>query len=128
MIVVAIIALLAAIAIPNLLRQRVNAAETYAQASLKTISAAYESYAAKEGTYNETLANLADTTVYDPPYLNKDFSACTAAAPCQGYAFSCTPAVGSYSCSATAEAIMSGKASDYSITQSGGITDLGVVD
>jgi prepilin-type N-terminal cleavage/methylation domain-containing protein len=46
MIVVAIIALLAAIAIPNLLRQRITANESAAQATLRTISTAFETYAA----------------------------------------------------------------------------------
>ena len=44
MIVVAIIALLAAIAIPNLLRARVNANQAAAQATLKSYATALEAY------------------------------------------------------------------------------------
>jgi len=46
MIVVAIIALLAAIAIPNLLRARLNANDAAAKASLQALVTAIESYAA----------------------------------------------------------------------------------
>ena len=45
MIVVAIIALLAAIAIPNLLRARLSANDALAQSTLRTISTAIETYA-----------------------------------------------------------------------------------
>ncbi len=82
MIVVAIIALLAAIAIPNLLRSRLNAAEANAQAVLKTISTAAESYAAaNEGDYPTAIANL---TGANPPYLNEDYTATAQ----QGYTIS----------------------------------------
>jgi prepilin-type N-terminal cleavage/methylation domain-containing protein len=78
MIVVAIIALLAAIAIPNLLRSRLNAAEANAQAILKTMSTAAESYAAANGDYP---ADMAALTGADPAYLNEDYTAETQ----QGY-------------------------------------------
>jgi len=67
MIVVAIIALLAAIAIPNLLRARHNANETAAIAMLRTISTSEESFRAAQTppTYG-TCANLTGAT---PPYL-----------------------------------------------------------
>jgi len=120
MIVVAIIALLATLAIPNLLRTRVNAGQTYAQASLRTISTAYESYAsANEGDYNVALDVLASI---DPPYLNKDFAACIATAPCQNYSFACTNATGSYTCDATAQGAFVTKANDYHVTTGGNIT------
>jgi len=98
MIVVAIIALLAAIAIPNLLRARVNANETAAQATLKTIATAIESYAsANNGNYPTAIADLTGAT---PPYLNEDYTDATRS----GYNFACgTLAVGSYSCTATPE-------------------------
>ena len=49
MIVVAIIALLAAIAIPNLLRARLNANESAAISNIQTISTAAQSYWSAEG-------------------------------------------------------------------------------
>ena len=68
MIVVAIIALLAAIAIPNLLRARHNANETAAIAALRTVSTAEESFRAAQTpvTYGDFDA-LIDAV---PPYLN----------------------------------------------------------
>ena len=48
MIVVAIIVLLAAIAIPNLLRARLSANEATAIAAMRTLSTAYESYRAAQ--------------------------------------------------------------------------------
>ena len=71
MIVVAIIALLAAIAIPNLLRARINANEGAAQTTLKTLATAAESYAsANGGTYPLSVAAMLAET---PPYLNENY-------------------------------------------------------
>jgi prepilin-type N-terminal cleavage/methylation domain-containing protein len=97
MIVVTIIALLAAIAIPGLMRSRATANEGSAQATLKTVATAYESYAASNsGSYNVPLADLADSSKYNPVYLNKNYGTGTT----NGYVFACTPAAGSYSCTA----------------------------
>jgi prepilin-type N-terminal cleavage/methylation domain-containing protein len=85
MIVVAIIALLAAIAIPNLLRARVTANEAAAQATLRTMSTGFETYAAAHnGNYPSAMADLTGVT---PPYLNDDY---VATSPRQGYNFSAT--------------------------------------
>ena len=71
MIVVAIIALLAAIAIPNLLRTRVNANEGAAQTTLKTLATGAESYAAaNSGIYPADVQVMLDET---PPYLNENY-------------------------------------------------------
>ena len=73
MIVVAIIAIIAAIAIPNLLRSRMAANEASAIGSLRTISSAQIQYqAANISTVNGvgafgTLSDLAATT---PPFLD----------------------------------------------------------
>jgi type IV pilus assembly protein PilA len=93
MIVVAIIALLAAIAIPNLLRARLVANESAAQATLKTISTALETYAAGEGNGNYG----ADSTTTDtyltssqstPAYLNRSY--CDGAdTTINGYIYTC---------------------------------------
>jgi len=68
MIVVAIIALLAAIAIPNLLRARHNANETAAIAAARTISTAEESYRAAQSP--PTYGSLALLIGAVPSYLN----------------------------------------------------------
>jgi prepilin-type N-terminal cleavage/methylation domain-containing protein len=73
MIVVAIVALLAAIAIPNLLRVRVNANETTAQATLKTMANAAESFAStNNGPYPANVAAMLAPTS-NPPYLNENY-------------------------------------------------------
>jgi len=86
MIVVAIIALLAAIAIPNLLRARHNANEAAAQATCKTISTACESFRAAQTrpTYPATLAAL---TTAVPPYLDATVDTVTTGNDRQGYNF-----------------------------------------
>lgn len=66
MIVVAIIALLAAIAIPNLLRARLQANESAAQAALKTLATAQISYRSANTAYG-TLVQLSGAT---PPYID----------------------------------------------------------
>ncbi len=69
MIVVAIIGLLAAIAIPNLLRARLNANESAAKGSLRTISTACESFRAAQvvPSYPGGLAVMAAA---NPPYID----------------------------------------------------------
>ena len=70
MIVVAIIALLAAIAIPNLIRAKVQANETVAQTSLKSIATALENYASIYNIYPTSTSSLLGVT---PPYLTTDY-------------------------------------------------------
>lgn len=77
-----IMALLAAIAIPNLLRARLVANESATEATLKTISSAIESYAAAhEGRYPPSEYDLVYTT---PAYLSQPFNNKTL----QGYNYS----------------------------------------
>lgn len=119
MIVVAIIALLAAIAIPNLLRARVNANETNAQATLRTVSTAAESYAAaNNGNYPTSIAILTATTS-GPAYLNEDYTA----AARQGYAFACgTMSASAYSCTATPSTCNTTGTKAFTITTGGVLT------
>lgn len=70
MIVVLIIALLASIAIPNILRARVNAHDASAQASLKTIGIAMETYLSTNHAYPSDMSLLLSAT---PPYLQVDY-------------------------------------------------------
>lgn len=69
MIVVAIIALLAAIAVPGLLRARITANDSAAKAALQSIATAAESYAAANGAYPTSIGALTSPT---PPYLNEE--------------------------------------------------------
>lgn len=96
MIVVAIIALLAAIAIPNLLRARLSANEALAQGTLRTLSTAAETFAtANNGNYPVGEAALTGAV---PPYINQAYCATTSS----GYMFTCpTMVVGAYTFVAT---------------------------
>ena len=67
MIVVAIIALLAAIAIPNLLRARLAANESTAIAALKTIASAAHTYRSSGPSYPVNLTVLSTAV---PPYID----------------------------------------------------------
>jgi type II secretory pathway pseudopilin PulG len=70
MVVVAIIALLAVFAVPNLLRAKIEANQTYAQASLKSIGTAMENYTNINGQYPASTTLLLGIT---PPYLTTDY-------------------------------------------------------
>jgi len=91
MIVVAIIALLAAIAVPGLLRARITANDSAAKANVQAISTAAESFAAATGAYPTAVGDLTGAT---PPYLN-------AVPTATGYGIVNTLAAGSYSIVAT---------------------------
>ncbi len=93
MIVVAIIALLAAIAIPNLLRARLQANESAAQAAIKTLATAEVTYRTANPSYG-TLALLGSA---NPPYID----AVLAAGTKNGYTFA-TPTVAAEAFGATA--------------------------
>lgn len=68
MIVVAIIAIIAAIAIPNLLRSRIAANEAAAIGALRTLSSAEENYRNNGGT--NLYGTLAELTGATPPYID----------------------------------------------------------
>ena len=69
MIVVAIIVLLAAIAIPNLLRARLSANEATAIAAMRTLSTAMETFRAAQ-TPPSYPAALTSLNASDPPYID----------------------------------------------------------
>jgi prepilin-type N-terminal cleavage/methylation domain-containing protein len=70
MIVVAIIALLATIAFPNLIRAKIEAHDTLAKNTLRVISTASELYAnANNGNYPTDITSLTGAT---PAYLNDE--------------------------------------------------------
>jgi len=88
MIVVAIIALLAAIAIPNLLRARLQANESAAQAALKTLATAEITYRSANPTY-ATMALLGSPGI-GPAYID----AVLAGGTKNGYLFAITDIAG----------------------------------
>ena len=88
MIVVAIIALLVAIAIPNLLRARHNANEAASVAACRTISTACESFRAAQTppTYPANLNALTLAGGSNPPYIDASLAGATAIGTArQGY-------------------------------------------
>ena len=116
MIVVAIIALLAAIAIPNLLRAKMSSNDAVAKATLRTLSTATETYTtANNGAYPGDEASLTGAT---PPYLNKSYCGLTAS----GYDITCTFAASSYSIVATPVTVGTSGTTTYTITTGGVLT------
>jgi prepilin-type N-terminal cleavage/methylation domain-containing protein len=96
MIVIAIIALLAAIAIPNLLRAKISANDSLAKSTLRSLSTAAETFAtARSGQYPAAVADLTGAT---PPYINKNY--CDGQAY-GGFTYACTFGVGGYTLTAT---------------------------
>ena len=84
MIVVAIIALLAAIAIPNLLRAKMTSNDALAKATLRAMSTAAESYgSSNNGNFPGDETSLTGAT---PPFLN---TAYCAKSPIAGYSYNC---------------------------------------
>ena len=71
MIVVGIIAILATLAIPNILRARVNSNHTFAKTTLSTIGKAFEIYSVShDGNYPNDINSL-----FAEKYIRKDFFA-----------------------------------------------------
>ena len=120
MIVVAIIALLAAIAIPNLLRARHNANEAAAVASLRTLSTAEESYRAAQNppTYG-TMALLGSAT---PAYIDSTL----AGGAKQGYNFAMTagPTTNVYTITATPQVVGQTGTRTFRVDQTGVVFDV----
>lgn len=114
MVVVTIIALLAAVAIPNLLRARLQSNESVAQAALKTLVAAEITYRTSNSIYG-TLAELGAPTS-GPPYIDNAL----ASGARNGYRFAVTD-IGSetFQISAIPLAANSTGASSYCVTEDG---------
>lgn len=126
MIVVATIASLAAIAIPNLLRARLTVNESAAQATLRTISAALETYAAaNNGAYPTSPEGEAVLTDATPPYLNTAYDGQTM----QGYTYTYTldASGATYSIQAAPVAYGVSGNNTYTIT-SGGVLSSGITN
>ena len=118
MIVVAIIALLAAIAIPNLLRARITANESAAAATLRTVSTALETYAAGSNGLYTPAGGAADDAYLrsvTPPYLNKAYCGETES----GYDYACTLTEGGYTLTASATNCGTSGTKDWTMTTGG---------
>lgn len=115
MIVVAIIALLAAIAVPSYLSTKRTANESAAKSNVRTLSTAAETYAtANNGSYPADAAALAT-------YIPSAASYCGATV--QGYAYTCTLAASGYTIVAAPSSTASGSVT-YTATTGGLLTPL----
>ncbi len=121
MIVVAIIALLAAIAIPNLLRARLNANESAAIGAMQTISTACQSYRSSNPTYPSNLSALGNAT---PPYIDSVL----AGGAKHGYNFSLSGSTNTFTATAVPQTYQTTGTRSFYVDHSGVIryTDTGV--
>ena len=116
MIVVAIIALLAAIAIPNLLRAKISANDALAKGTLRSLSTASETFAtSNSGNYPGNSTSLTGAT---PPYLNTDYCGQTLS----GYTYACTFGAGAYTHTATPVTVGTSGTTTWTITTGGVLT------
>lgn len=116
MIVVAIIALLAAIAIPNLLRAKISANDALAKSTLRSLSTASETFAtSNSGNYPTAVGNLTGAT---PPYINTNYCNATLS----GYIYGCTFASSGYTFTATPVTTGTSGTTVYTITTGGVLT------
>lgn len=118
MIVVAIIALLAAIAIPNLLRAKVSANDALAQSTLRSLSTASETFGtANNGNYPSAITSLTGAT---PPYLNTAFCGTTVA----GFSYTCTFNTGYYTFTANVVTMNTTGTTTYTISTGGILAEM----
>ena len=118
MIVVAIIGLLAAIAIPNLLRARLNANESAVKSDLRTFSSANESYRSAQNppVYAPDVAALTGAA---PPYLDNSWNAANAVPGKHGYTFAFAVAGNGVTYSMSAAPLANQGINTYCVDQSG---------
>ena len=116
MIVVAIIALLAAIAIPNLLRAKISANDALAKATLRSLSTASETFATSNtGNYPGNIDSLTGAT---PPYIQVPYCGRTNS----GFTFACTMTSGSYVYTATPVTVGTSGTTTWTISTGGVLT------
>ena len=122
MIVVAIIALLAAIAIPNLLSARMTANTAASKANIRALSTAAETYStANSGNYPDTVARL---TTFIGSAASYCADAAGGATTVQGYEYRCTLATGGYTLVANPVTVGTTGTTTYTATTGGVLTPL----
>ena len=116
MIVIAIIALLAAIAIPNLLRAKISANDTMAKTTVRTLSTATETYGTtNNGNYPVDETSLTNAT---PKYLNTSYCGTTVA----GFTYVCTMSNVGYTFVAIPVSVGTSGTTTYTISTGGILT------
>ena len=119
--VIIIIGILAAIAIPNISRSNMIAKESAAQSNLRIISSALEDYSTVNDNYPTAESQLTGAT---PSYLNQSFCGNTL----NGYTYSCifpNPADGTYTITATPSSCGHTGSKIYTIIQGGVLSSVG---
>lgn len=117
MIVVAIIALLAAIAIPNLLRAKISANDALAKSTLRSLSTASETFGtSNNGSYPTAIASLTGAT---PPYMSVN--------PCKvngtsGFDYTCTMGSTGYTFIATPGTVGTSGTTTFTMSTGGILT------
>jgi prepilin-type N-terminal cleavage/methylation domain-containing protein len=117
-VVMVIIGIMAAIAIPNMAKNQMLGNEAAAQANLKVISAAIENYVAVKDAYPSGEGNL---TGANPPYLSHPYCGQSL----QGYSYSCTFQNTGYSLSAAPTSCGHTGGTTFSVTTGGNLTKAG---
>jgi type II secretory pathway pseudopilin PulG len=122
MIVVAIIALLAAIAVPNLLTARRTANEAAAKATVRSLSTAAEVFStSNSGAYPATVAALTGFIASGGNYCTNATGGTTAV---QGYNYACTLGAGGYTFVAAPVTVGTTGNITYTATTGGVLTPL----
>jgi type IV pilus assembly protein PilA len=117
MIVVAIIALLAAIAIPNLLRARISANDALAQSTLRSLSTAAETFGtANTGNYPSSITDLTNA---NPAYLSVNY--CDGSTR-SGFTYQCQFNAGYYTFDSHPVTVGTSGTTTYTITTGGVLT------
>lgn len=116
MIVVAIISILSAIAIPFLLKVKIDGNDTSAKTTLRTMSTVSEQYSSKNSGQYPT--DFSDLTTGSTPYIGYDYCDETIA----GYTYTCTNALDAYTYVATPVSIDKTGTTTYTIVTGGLLT------
>ena len=119
----AIIAVIAAIAIPNLLRSRISANESAAIGALRTLASAQTQYHAANYQYAAAIGDLHDAADIAAQYIDANLATGTKS----GYLFAVTAASPRVEWSASADPEVSGSSGvrSFTVDQSGVILDVG---
>lgn len=125
MIVVAIIALLAAIAIPNLLTARRTANEAAAKATVRSLSTAAETYATSHsGAYPSAVTGTPSLTDFISSASNYCADAAGGTTAVQGYNYACTITAGGYTFVASPVTLNTTGSVTYTASTGGVLTPL----
>lgn len=125
MIVVAIIALLAAIAIPNLLTARRTANEAAAKATVRSLSTAAETYSTSHsGAYATAVTGAGSLTDFMASAANYCTNATGGTTAVQGYNYACTLTAGGYTFVATPVTVGTTGSVTYTSSTGGVLTPL----